>query len=122
MFGTLPAYGLYCRHVEDLTFRNVQLDTLRPDLRHAVLADDVKRLRIEGLQAAEVPGAEAVIRLVQVEGAAICRCKASATADPFLLLEGDRTRQVVLEENDPAVAARPIEFRGGASAQAVSPP
>lgn len=122
MFGPLPAYGLYCRHVEDLTFRNVQLDTRLPDLRHAVLADDVKRLRIEGLRAAGVPGAEAVIRLVQVEGAAICRCKASATADPFLVLEGDRTRQVVLEENDPAVAARPIEYRGGASAQAVSPP
>jgi len=122
MFGTLPAYGLYCRHVEDLTLRNVQLDTRRPDLRHAVLADDVKRLRIEALKADGVPGAEAVIRLVQVDGAEIRRCKASATADPFLLLEGDRTRQVVLEENDLAVAARQIEFRGGASAQVVSPP
>jgi hypothetical protein len=122
MFGPLPAYGLYCRHVEDLTLRNVQLDTRRPDLRHAVLADDVKRLRIEALEADGVPGAEAVIRLVQVDGAEIRRCKASATADPFLLLEGDRTRQVVLEENDLAAAARQIEFRGGASAQVVSPP
>jgi hypothetical protein len=63
-----------------------------------------------------------VIRLVQVEGAEIRRCKAAATADPFLLLEGKRTRQIVLEQNDPGAAAKPIEFRGGASAQKVSPP
>ena len=122
MFGTLPAYGLYCRHVEGLTLRNVQLHTRRPDLRHAVLADDVKRLKIETLEADGVPGAAAVIRLIHVDGAEIRRCKASATADPFLLLEGDRTRQVVLEENDLAAAAKQIEFSGGASAQAVASP
>jgi hypothetical protein len=122
MFGPLPAYGLYGRHVEGLTFRNVQLHTRRPDLRHAALADDVKGLKIEALEADAVPGAAAVIRLVQVDGAEIRRCKASATADPFLLLEGDRTRQVVLEENDLGAAAKPVEFSGGASAQAVSSP
>ena len=49
MFGVLPAYGFYCRHVEGLVFRNVELRTGRPDLRHAMVFDDVKRLAIESL-------------------------------------------------------------------------
>jgi len=121
MFGTLPAYGLYCRHVEGLTLRNVQLRTRRPDLRHAVLAEDVTRLKIEALEADGVKGAAAVLRLVQVDGAEIRRCKAPAAADPFLLLEGNRTRQVVLEQNDLGGAAKQVDFSGGASAQAVLP-
>ncbi len=116
MFGPLPAYGLYCRHVEGLTLRNVQLRTRRPDLRHAVLADDVKRLKIEALAVESVKGAAAVLRLVQVDGAEIRRCKAPAAADPFLLLEGNRTRQIVLEENDLSGAARQVDYGEGASA------
>jgi polygalacturonase len=45
MFGALPAYGFYFRHVRDLRLRNVQLRTSQPDPRPAMLCDDV-----EGLQ------------------------------------------------------------------------
>jgi hypothetical protein len=93
-----------------------------PDLRHAVLADDAKRLKIEAFQADAVPGAAALIRFVDVDGAEIRCCKAPAPADPFLLLEGKQTRRVVLEENDLTAAAKQVEFSGGASAQAMSPP
>jgi len=119
MFGTLPAYGFYCRHVEGLALRNVRLRARRPDLRHAVLADDVKRLKIEALEADCAKDAAAVLRFVEVDGAEIRRCKAPAAANPFLLLEGSRTRQVVLEQNDLSGAAKQVDFGGGASAQAV---
>jgi len=121
MFGTLPTYGFYCRHVEGLTLRSVQLRTRRPDLRHAVLADDVKRLKIEALEADCARAGAAVLRFVQVDGAEVRRCKAPAAANPFLLLEGSRTRQVVLEQNDLSGAAKQVDFGGGASAQAVVP-
>jgi hypothetical protein len=119
MFGTLPAYGLYCRHVEGLTLRNLQLHTRRPDLRHAVLADDVSRVTIEALETDGAKGGAAAIRFVQVDGAEIRRCKSPAGADPFLLLQGNRMRQVVLEQNDLSGAAKQIDFREGASAQRV---
>ena len=45
MFGALPAYGFYCRHVRDLRFRDLDLSTAQPDPRPAMLCDDV-----EGLQ------------------------------------------------------------------------
>jgi polygalacturonase len=121
MFGTLPAYGLYCRHVEGLTLRNLQLRTQRPDFRHAVLADDVARLKIEALEVESAKGAAAVLRLVQVDGAEIRRCKSPRAADPFLLLEGNRTRKILLDRNDLSGAAKPLVLGDGASPQAVLP-
>lgn len=41
MFGPLPAYGLYVRHVEGLNLRNVRFRTAAPDGRPAVVLDDV---------------------------------------------------------------------------------
>ena len=40
--GPTPAYGLYARHVDGLTLRNVQFELLRPDERPEVITDDVK--------------------------------------------------------------------------------
>jgi len=37
MFGELPAYGFYCRHVKGLRFSGIRLQTDAPDLRHATL-------------------------------------------------------------------------------------
>jgi len=42
MFGVLPAYGFYCRHVRGLKFINVQLQTTTSDQRHAVVCEDVE--------------------------------------------------------------------------------
>ena len=61
MFGPLPAYGLYCRHVEGLTLRDIQLGTRKPDMRHAVVLDDVKQVQIERLKADRAEGAAATI-------------------------------------------------------------
>jgi len=42
MFGRLPAYGLYCRHVKGLKLLNVQLQLAKADQRRAVVFDDVE--------------------------------------------------------------------------------
>jgi polygalacturonase len=49
MFGELPAYGFYARHVSGLRFSNVRLRTAKPDRRRAIVVEDVKELAIEGL-------------------------------------------------------------------------
>ena len=51
MFGVLPAYGLYARHVRGLTLDNVRLELASPDLAPAVTCDDVEDLEISGLKA-----------------------------------------------------------------------
>ena len=42
MFGRLPAYGLYCRHVKGLKLLNVQLQLAKADQRRAVFFEDVE--------------------------------------------------------------------------------
>ncbi len=100
MFGVLPAYGFYCRHVKDLKFENVELRTAAPDLRHAMVFDDAEGVTIEGLDAGFSPGAAAMIRLTQVNGVRVRRSGPKMTTETFLKLEGDATGGVVLEDND----------------------
>ena len=46
MFGTLPAYGFYCRHVRRLHVRDVHLTSAQPDDRPALLTEDVEGLEV----------------------------------------------------------------------------
>jgi hypothetical protein len=100
MFGVLPAYGFYCRHVKDLKFENVELRTAAPDLRHAMVFDDAEGVSVDGLDAGFSPAAAAMIRLTQVHGVQIRRSGPRMATETFLRLEGDATGGVVLEEND----------------------
>jgi hypothetical protein len=69
MFGALPAYGLYVRHAEGLTLRNVQTRWLSSDPRSAMIFDDVKDLDIDGFAADTVAGSEPLLWFHKVIGA-----------------------------------------------------
>jgi hypothetical protein len=67
MFGKLPAYGLYCRHVKGLKLLNVQLQLEKPDRRHAVVLEDVEDALIDCLDAPRLPEAGEMIRMTNVK-------------------------------------------------------
>lgn len=48
--GTVPAFGLYARHVKGMALRNVDLDTKTPDARPAIVLVDVS-----GVKASDTP-------------------------------------------------------------------
>ena len=50
MFGELPAWGFYVRHMDGLTMKNIKLSIKEPDYRPAFVFDDVKNLDIESLK------------------------------------------------------------------------
>jgi parallel beta-helix repeat protein len=50
MFGELPAWGLYFRHVDGITLKNVTIKIKDSDYRPAIVCDDVKNMRIEALK------------------------------------------------------------------------
>ncbi len=50
MFGVLPAWGLYGRHVEGLVMENVSLKVTGTDYRAAVILDDVRNLKLDRFQ------------------------------------------------------------------------
>jgi polygalacturonase len=47
MFGPLPAHGLYIRHAEGITLRNVRLHVDAPDVRPAAVIEDVRDLQVD---------------------------------------------------------------------------
>jgi len=51
MFGRLPAYGLYCRHVKGLHLRDLDLRGVAGDPRKSIICDDVKDAAIDRLYA-----------------------------------------------------------------------
>ena len=51
MFGLLPSYGLFCRHVSGLTMENIDLSYELPDYRPALYLNDVKDSGISDLRA-----------------------------------------------------------------------
>ena len=50
MFGELPAWGLYVRHVSGLTLREVVFRHQQAGFRPAVVVDDVRGLHVDGLR------------------------------------------------------------------------
>ncbi len=70
MFGTLPAWGFYCRHAEGIKFENVTLRVKGKDYRPALVCDDVKDILLDGFRV-QSAGSEPVIVLKDVQGATI---------------------------------------------------
>ena len=48
MFGELPSWGLYVRHVDGLTMKNIRMSLRDDDFRPACVFDDVKNLEFKG--------------------------------------------------------------------------
>ena len=49
MFGELPAWGLYVRHVKDIKFSGLSFTLEASDYRPSVVVDDVSGIRVSGL-------------------------------------------------------------------------
>ncbi|HEX7845708.1 MAG TPA: glycosyl hydrolase family 28 protein [Chitinophagaceae bacterium] len=58
IYGTCPAYGLYTRHIDGLTIRNVKVSVKHLDVRPAIVLDDVNDYKLSGLQCEKLPMTE----------------------------------------------------------------
>lgn len=105
MFGTLPAYGFFCRHVRNIRFRNVHTEYADSDERPAVACEDVRDLDIDGsCFSASVP----VIRLRQVNGALIHGCRVADRVSAFVAMDGRDVDGVSLIGNDLSLAVHAV--------------
>ena len=67
MFGTLPVYGLFARHVRGLTVTDMKVSYARAEQRPPVRLDDVADASFENFQAQRAPGTPGFV-LRQVTG------------------------------------------------------
>jgi len=107
MFGTLPAYGFYCRHVKNLKFQNLHLATSAPDFRHAMAFDDVQNAAIDALEAPFAPNAAALIRMIDSAQITIRNCQPKSPTGLFLDLAGPKTKDILLLANDLSKTKQP---------------
>ena len=139
MFGAIPAYGLYCRHVSGLTLSNVQLLAKENFWRLAMtnvtrvndpklnwkinppggsapaapgptlICDDVSRLTVNGLQGSASRDGAPLIGFNNVREAIIGGSKAPAGTMLFLKTDGAETVNITLIGNDLSLAEKVIE-------------
>lgn len=50
-WGILPAFGLFARHVDGLSLKNISISCKVPDGRHVCVLDDINGVRLDGLTA-----------------------------------------------------------------------
>jgi hypothetical protein len=100
MFGILPSYGLFCRHVENLRIDNMQLRLEPGEKRPALIFDNSKELDISGLDAESTPETSAVMRLKNVDGAFIHDCRPEKIDIPFIHIVGEKTKDITVMNND----------------------
>ena len=69
--GTLPAYGIFARHVRDLELANIQVSFLTNDLRPAAMFADVQGLEIDNFKPQVAGGVKAAVFADNVGGIVI---------------------------------------------------
>ena len=100
-FGpTIPAYGIWARHVTGLKLNNIRLSLDSSDVRPAFIIDDGKDIEISNGQVSVSGGALSVIRLENVDGARIGKMIARGDGGAFVKVEGGMSNAIVLMNNN----------------------
>jgi polygalacturonase len=98
MFGRLPAYGLYGRHITGLKLTGIHLRVADADRRHALVVEDARDVVIDHLTADRSDAAAAQIRLTDVQTAMMRGC--APRADVFVRVRGPQSHGITLTGND----------------------
>lgn len=120
MFGELPAYGLYMHHVSGVILNNVQFRLDKPDLRPAIVCDDVDDLELAGFKADGNINAESLIRLQNSKNVFIHASRPLNNIGTFLRVEGSESDDILLMGNKLDLSTKAVEISAGARKNIVS--
>ncbi|MCL5282533.1 MAG: glycosyl hydrolase family 28 protein [Planctomycetes bacterium] len=101
MFGpSLPAYGLYVRHVKNLVFENFRFNRGAPDARPAVLLDDCHNVKLIDFDVATPSNDQPLVRLIQSTNITLSGYQSLAPVARFVQVEGKASSGIKLAGND----------------------
>lgn len=120
MFGILPAYGLYARHVHGLKLDNVSFDLESEDLRPAIVCDDVNDLELSDFEAAGSLKAKALIRIKQCQDVFIHSSRPANKISRFIYIEGKDSKGIHLAANQLQKSKTAVKTSKGVRKDAVS--
>jgi len=119
MFGRLPAYGFYCRHVRGLRLHDVQLALAAPDARPGLVCHDVQDLEVRGWRGASPPAPDAEELLLRDTQDAWIHGSRSAGGPVFARVSGNDSRDIRLSHNWCRSATRLVSLEAGVPAGVV---
>jgi hypothetical protein len=117
MFGTLPAYGFYVRHADDIRFDNVELEYEKPDARPAFVFDDVKNLSLIHVDGMVEEQAPAFVLMKRVNDVMVTNCRPTRPMDVFIQVEA--SRGISIMNNVFTLVGQPIRLGYGMGDDAI---
>jgi hypothetical protein len=120
MFGALPGYGFYCRHVKNLRMRNIETRFASPDERPAMVCEDVEGLDLSGAGLRVGAETASAVELRNVRDALVYGCRVPERVRAFISLAGAASGSITVVGNDLSKAARAVETAGDVPAGAVT--
>ncbi len=100
MWGALPSYGFFLRHLRQLRVRDLEIGYEQEDVRPALMLSDVTDATIENLRAAISGGAGAALVLERVQDLMITGTSLRGTTKSVLKLLGKNNARITLTGND----------------------
>ena len=120
VFGySVPAYGMYVRHVRNLVLEDFKFNLRHPDARPAVMLDDCHNVRLTNFDVAAPTDDQPLIRVKQSTNVTISGYQSVTPIPSFLLVEGALTSDVKLVGNDFAHVRDVVKYGDGAKTPAV---
>jgi hypothetical protein len=110
-FGpTIPAYGLWARHVNGLKLYNISFLLKNDDQRPAIVCEEGKNIEMVSCNIPFTTGAESFIRLENADGVLIKNNKAEGSAAAFVRVERSKNGDIKLSKNLTGEVKKEIEF------------
>ncbi len=120
MYGaSLPAHGFYVRHAKGIQFENFRLNLVHPDARPAVLFDDVHNASLRNIQADLPVSDQPLFRIIQSENIRFSNYHSTKTVGTLLSVEGEKTKKIIIDNNDFLTVRKPYITKDGASQKEV---
>jgi polygalacturonase len=120
MFGpSLPAYGLYVRHVKNLVVEDFRFNLTAPDARPAVLLDDCHDVRLTGFDVAAPSHDQPLFRLIQSSNVTLSGYQSVAPVTKFVQVEGNASSAIKLTGNDLTAVRNVVTLAQGCEDTAV---
>lgn len=117
--GVPPAYGIYARNVRGLTLHNVRLTMDSPDMRPAVILDNVEDCSVNGLSAQGQKGSESLLRFINTRDVLVSALRVLTPVTNLLQAEGKECANIIIDGGDVVKAEKALILSSGAIAQAV---
>jgi len=108
MFGRLPCYGLYVRHVQGLTLQNVNISSQVGDPRPMLSTDDVQQLVVQNVTGTPSDPSQPFIDLKNTRSVQIQGNRAPAGTGVFVKVSGPNSHGVQLQGNDFSQSKTPV--------------